>query len=108
MYVKGNAVMTEVLANLQSIFSGVEFLGKAVEFGDKVAIAVYQFNCGTGGAGGGGGGGEGQTNSSVAFALGGMISPVAVVILSKDMPGLEGIKIHEFRGDKLGEGLQSS
>ncbi|HYB59375.1 MAG TPA: hypothetical protein VEB88_03915 [Candidatus Acidoferrales bacterium] len=26
---KGNAVMTEVLANLLSIFSGVEFLGKA-------------------------------------------------------------------------------
>lgn len=96
-----NAAISEVLANLQSIFSGVESLGKAVEFGDKVAIPVYQFNFGTGG--GGGGGREGQTSSGVGFALGGTIGPVAVVILSKDRPGAEGIKIHEFRGNKLGE-----
>jgi uncharacterized spore protein YtfJ len=97
-----NAAISEVLGNLQSIFSGVESLGKAVEFGDKVAIPVYQFNFGTGG-GGSGGGRESQTNSGVAFALGGTIGPVAVVILSKDVPGAEGIKIHEFRGNKLGE-----
>jgi hypothetical protein len=30
---------------------------------------------------------------------------VAVVILSKDTPGPEGIKIHEFKGNKLGEAL---
>ena len=97
-----NAAIKEVLANLQSIFSGVESLGKAVEFGDKVAIPVYQFNFGTGG-GGGGGGRESQTNSGIGFALGGTIGPVAVVILSKDVAGAEGIRIHEFRGNKLGE-----
>jgi len=43
-----NATISEVLANLQSIFSGVESLGKAVEFGDKVAVPIYQFNFGTG------------------------------------------------------------
>jgi uncharacterized spore protein YtfJ len=103
MYVEdSNAAISEVLANLQSIFSGVESLGKAVEFGDKVAIPVYQFNFGTGG-GSGGGGREGQTNSGVEFALGGTIGPVAVVILSKDAPSPEGIKIHEFRGNKLGK-----
>jgi len=98
-----NATISEVLANLQSIFSGVESLGKAVEFGDKVAIPIYQFNFGTGG--GGGGGREGRTNNAVGFGLGGTIGPVAVVILSKDMPGAEGIKIHEFKGNKLGEAL---
>jgi uncharacterized spore protein YtfJ len=98
-----NATISEVLANLQSIFSGVESLGKAVEFGDKVAIPIYQFNFGTGG--GGGGGREGRTNNAIGFGLGGTIGPVAVVILSKDTPGAEGIKIHEFKGNKLGEAL---
>ena len=79
-----NATISEVLANLQSIFSGVESLGKAVEFGDKVAVPIYQFNFGTGG-GGGGGGREGRTNNAVAFGLGGTIGPVAIVILEKDV-----------------------
>jgi len=99
-----NATVSEVLENLQQIFSGVESLGKAIEFGDKVAIPIYQFNFGTGG-GGGGGGREGRTNNAIGFGLGGTIGPVAVVILSKDTPGPEGIKIHEFKGNKLGEAL---
>ena len=97
-----NATISEVLGNLQQIFSGVESLGKAVEFGDKVAIPIYQFNFGTGG-GGGGGGREGRTSSGVGFALGGTIGPVAVVVLTKDAPGPQGIKIHEFKTNKLGE-----
>jgi len=99
-----NAAISEVLANLQQIFGGVESLGKAVEFGDKVAVPIYQFNFGTGG-GGGGGGREGRTSSGMGFGLGGTIGPVAVVILSKDVPGPEGIRIHEFKSNKLGEAL---
>ncbi|MGZ4862664.1 MAG: spore germination protein GerW family protein [Halobacteriota archaeon] len=99
-----NATISEVLANLQSIFSGVESLGKAVEFGDKVAVPIYQFNFGTGG-GGGGGGREGRTNNAAAFGLGGTIGPVAIVILEKDVPGPNGIHIHEFKSNKLGEAL---
>ncbi len=99
--VDGNATISEVLANLQSIFSGVESLGKAVEFGDKVAIPIYQFNFGTGG--GGGGDRQGQTGNAVGFGLGGSIGPIAVVILSKDAPGAEGVHIHEFKTNKLGE-----
>lgn len=100
--VDSNATISEVLANLQSIFSGVESLGKAVEFGDKVAIPIYQFNFGTGG-GGGGGDREGQANNAVGFGLGGSIGPIAVIVLSRDAPGAEGIYIHEFKTNKLGE-----
>jgi uncharacterized spore protein YtfJ len=89
---------------LQSIFSGVESLGKAVEFGDKVAVPIYQFNFGTGG-GGGGGGREKRTNDAVGFGLAGTIGPVAVIILEKDVPGPGGIHIHEFKANKLGEAL---
>jgi uncharacterized spore protein YtfJ len=99
-----NATISEVLGNLQQIFSGVESLGKAVEFGDKVAIPIYQFNFGTGG-GGGGGGREGRPSSGVGFALGGTIGPVAVIILTKDVPGPQGVQIHEFGTNKLGEAL---
>jgi len=99
-----NATVSEILANLQSIFSGVESLGKAVEFGDKVAVPIYQFNFGTGG-GGGGGGREGRKNDAVAFGLGGTIGPIAVIILEKDVPGPAGIHIHEFKSNKLGEAL---
>jgi uncharacterized spore protein YtfJ len=98
-----NATISEVLGNLQQIFSGVESLGKAVEFGDKVAIPIYQFNCGTGG--GGGGGREGRPSSGVGFGLGGTIGPVAVIILTKDVPGPQGVQIHEFGTNKLGEAL---
>ena len=97
-----NATISEVLGNLQQIFSGVESLGTAVEFGDKVAIPIYQFNFGTGG---GGGGREGRPSSGVGFALGGTIGPVAVVILTKDVPGPQGIQIHEFGTNKVGEAL---
>ncbi len=100
--VDSNATISEVLANLQSIFTGVESLGKAVEFGDKVAIPIYQFNFGTGG-GGGGGDRAGRTNNAVGFGLGGSIGPIAIVVLSKDAPGAEGIHIHEFKTNKLGE-----
>jgi len=98
-----NATISEVLGNLQQIFSGVESLGKAVEFGDKVTIPIYQFNFGTGG--GGGGGREGRPSSGVGFALGGTIGPVAVIILTKDVPGPQGVQIHEFGTNKLGEAL---
>lgn len=101
--VDSNATISEVLANLQSIFSGVESMGKAVEFGDKVAIPIYQFNFGTGGGGGGGGDREGQTGNGVGFGLGGSIGPIAVIVLSKDAPGAQGIHIHEFKTNKLGE-----
>ena len=99
-----NATISEVLANLQSIFSGVESLGKAVEFGDKVAVPIYQFNFGTG-AGGGGGGREGHASNAVGFGLGGTIGPVAIVILEKDVTGPNGIHIHEFKTNKIGEAL---
>jgi len=100
----GNAMISEVLANVQSIFGGVESLGKAVEFGDKVAIPIYQFNFATGGAGGSGERG-GRAGNGVGFGLGGSIGPVAVVILVKDVPGAQGIHIHEFKTNKLGEAL---
>ncbi len=100
--VDSNATISEVLANLQSTFNSVESLGKAVEFGDKVAIPIYQFNFGTGG-GGGGGDQEGRTGNAIGFGLGGSVGPVAVVIMSKDVPGRQGIYIHEFKTSKLGE-----
>ncbi len=100
--VDSNATISEVLANLQSIFNGVESHGKAVEFGDKVAIPIYQFNFGTGG-GGGGGDREGRPSNAIGFGLGGSVAPMAVVIMSKDVPGRQGIYIHEFKTSKLGE-----
>ncbi len=100
--VDSNATISDVLANVQSVFNGVESLGKAVEFGDKVAIPIYQFNFGTGG-GERGGDREGRTGNAIGFGLGGSVGPVAVVILSKDTPGRQGIYIHEFKASKLGE-----
>ncbi len=100
--VDSNATISEVLANLQSTFNSVESLGKAVEFGDKVAIPIYQFNFGTGGAGGGGDR-EGRTGNATGFGLGGSVGPIAVVIMSKDVPGRHGIYIHEFKTSKFGE-----
>ncbi len=100
--VDSNATISEVLANLQSMFTGVESLGKAIEFGDKVAIPIYQFNFGTGG-GGGGGERQGRAGNAVGFGLGGSVGPIAVVIMSKDVPGAQGIHIHEFKTNKLSE-----
>ena len=67
-----NATISEVLGNLQQIFSGVR---------------------------------EARPSSGVGFALGGTIGPVAVIILTKDVPGPGGIQIHEFGTNKLGEAL---
>src|SRR5450756_2419866 len=98
-----NATISAAPWNSQPMFSAVGSLCNSAEFADDVPIANYQFNFGTGG--GGGGGREGRPSSGVGFALGGTIGPVAVIILTKDVPGPQGVQIHEFGTNKLGEAL---
>ena len=98
---ESDSIVGELLTNLQSMFTGVESMGKAVEFGDKMIIPIYQFNFSTGG--GGGNGGQGQRSTGFGFGLGGGIVPS--VVLSKYKPGTDEIRIHEFKTGKTGQVL---
>jgi uncharacterized spore protein YtfJ len=100
---KSDSIVGKLLTNLQSMFTGVESRGKAVEFGDKMIIPIYQFNFGIGG--GRGNGGQGQRSTGFGFGLAGGIVYTAIVVLLKDKPGTDGIRIHEFKTGKTGQVL---
>jgi uncharacterized spore protein YtfJ len=99
-----------MLSNLQSIFKGiesffsnVELMEKPIEIGNVVLISISTSSFGTGGGGGGGGRGE-QAGNGFGFGLGASKSPIALVTIAKDKPGIEGVYIHEFKKGKTGVG----
>ncbi|HYA61157.1 MAG TPA: spore germination protein GerW family protein [Candidatus Acidoferrum sp.] len=103
-----SSAASEILNNLQlmfksieSFFSNVESVGKPIEIGDVVLIPISTAFFGAGG--GGGGGGE-QANNGFGFGLGASKSLAALVIVTKDKPGTEGVHIHEFKNGKTGVG----
>ena len=70
-------------------------MGNAVDLGDKVVIPVAEFGFGFGAGSGSGKDGAGGSGSGG----GGGISPVALVIVHKDVRGAEGIQVLSLRKD---------
>lgn len=97
------ANLQTTLKNIESFFSNVESIGKPIEMGNVVLIPISTAFFGAGG-GGGGSGKSLQANNGFGFGLGASKSPIALVTIEKDKPGIEGVHIHEFKKGKTGVG----
>ncbi len=91
----GEEMLKTTADELDRLLSPAHVMGPAIDLGDKAVIPVAEFGFGfgagysrgkdeSGGAGSGGGGG---------------ISPVALVIVHKDVRGAEGIQVLSLRKD---------
>jgi uncharacterized spore protein YtfJ len=80
---------------LDRLLSPEHVMGNAVDLGDKVVIPVAEFGFGFGAGSGSGKDGAGGSGSGG----GGGISPVALVIVHKDVRGAEGIQVLSLRKD---------
>ena len=92
-----------IFKSIESFFSNVESVEKPIEIGNVVLIPISTASFGTGGGGGGGGRSE-QAGNGFGFGLGASKSPIALVTIAKDKPGIEGVHIHEFKKGKTGVG----
>jgi uncharacterized spore protein YtfJ len=83
---------------LDKLLSANTIVGEAVDAGDKTFIPVAGFGFGFGSGEGSGKGKEGEMSGQGAGAgAGGGINPVAVIILHKDVKGLEGVQVISLR-----------
>jgi Uncharacterized conserved protein len=89
----GEEMLKTTADELDRLLSPAHIMGQAIDLGDKAVIPVAEFGFGfgagykkgndeSGGAGSGGGGG---------------ISPVALIIVHKDVRGAEGIQVLSLR-----------
>ncbi len=85
---------------LDKLLSANTIVGDAVDAGDKtfIPVAGFGFGFGSGEGEGSGKGNEGEGSGQAAGAgAGGGINPVAVIILHKDVKGLEGVQVISLR-----------
>lgn len=78
---------------LEKLLSPGQVVGKPIDLGDKTLIPVTEFGFGFGA-------GSGQTaakGSGVGTGGGGGISPVALIVIHKNIPGVEGIQVMSLR-----------
>jgi len=89
----GEEMLRTTAGELDRLLSPDHVVGSSLDLGDRLMIPVVEYGFGLGagegkGSGGSGGGGSGG---------GGGISPVALVILEKQVKGPEGIRIFTLR-----------
>lgn len=91
----GEEMLKTTADELDRLLSPAHIMGQAIDLGDKAVIPVAEF-----GFGFGAGHGTGKDESGGAGSGGGGgISPVALVIVHKDVKGAEGIQVLSLRKD---------
>ncbi len=85
----GEEMLKLTTEELGRLLTGRNVIGDAIDLGDKAVLPVTQYGFGFGG-------GYGQCETKAAGAgsgAGGGISPVALVIVHKDVTGPDGIQV---------------
>ncbi len=78
---------------LEKLLSPGQIIGKPIDLGDKSVIPVAEFGFGFGA----GSGQAAEKGSGVGTGGGGGISPVALIVIHKNIPGVEGIQVLSLR-----------
>jgi uncharacterized spore protein YtfJ len=91
----GEEMLKTTADELDRLLSPAHIMGEAVDLGDKAVIPVAEFGFGFGA---GTASGKESCNGSGSGGGGG-ISPVALVIVHKDVRGPEGIQVLSLRKD---------
>ncbi|MDD3934213.1 MAG: spore germination protein GerW family protein [Methanoculleus sp.] len=95
--VTGESMLQITVDQLARTLCASAVLGAPVEAGDRVIIPVAEFGFGFGGGEGTGGSKEGSQNGGSATGGGGGISAVALIIITKSVPGPEGIQVMSLK-----------
>lgn len=73
---------------LDRLLSPAHVIGDAIDLGDRSVIVVTEFGFGIGA-----GGGKGKDSEGEGSGGGGKITPVALILIHKDIRGPEGIQV---------------
>jgi uncharacterized spore protein YtfJ len=92
----GDEMLKTTADELDRLLSPSHIMGSAIDLGDKVVIPVAEFGFGFGA---GHSHGKEGTSGGAGAGGGGGISPVALVIVHKDVRGVEGIQVLSLRKD---------
>jgi uncharacterized spore protein YtfJ len=90
----GDELIKLTADEVASLLSPAQVIGTPLEIGDKVVIPLVHYGFGFG-AGSGPGREKGEGGAGAGG--GGGISPIALVIVHKDVPGPEGIQVVSLR-----------
>ncbi len=95
-------VLKETALALQNMISSNNVIGAPLDLGDKIVIPLTQFGFGfgAGGAHMNQAGGEGS-------GAGGGINPVALIIVQKDVSGLDGIKVLSLHWNPVSQVIET-
>ena len=86
----GEDLLKLTLDELDKLISAKTVMGEKIEVDNKIIIPVAGFGFGFGA---GGGSGKGDEESGGGAGAGGGVTPVAVIILHKDVKGHEGVQV---------------
>jgi len=82
---------------LDRLLSPSHVMGTAIEFDDKTVIPIVEYGFGFGAARGEGKGKTGEGGEGGGTGGGGGITPVALVVIHRNLPGAEGIQVISLR-----------
>lgn len=91
--VTGESMLQITVDQLARTLCASSVLGDPVEAGDRIIIPVAEFGFGFGGAEGSGGAKEGKPSGGSGTGGGGGISAVALILITKGVPGPEGVQV---------------
>jgi uncharacterized spore protein YtfJ len=95
-------MLRETALELEKIIASKNVIGAPVDIGDKTVIPLsrFGFGFGAGGAHMNQAGGEGG-------GAGGGIEPIALIVVHKDVSGLEGIKVLSLRWNPVNQVVET-
>jgi len=85
----GDEMLKMALDELDNLISANTIMGDAIDAGDKTIIPVASFGFGFGA----GEGGDKDNVGGAGTGAGGGVSPVAIIVIHKDVRGPEGVQV---------------
>jgi uncharacterized spore protein YtfJ len=98
----GVEMLKETASELERLLASKNVMGTPVDIADKTVIPVARF-----GFGFGAGGGHGQMGGGEGGGAGGGIDPVALVIVHKDVAGMEGIQVLSLKRNAIAQIIEA-
>ncbi len=84
----GEQMLRTCADELDRLLSPAHVIGDAIDLGDRSVIVVTEFGFGIGA-----GGGKGKDSEGEGSGGGGKITPVALILIHRDIRGPEGIQV---------------
>ena len=93
----GDDMLKTTSDELDRLLSPSHVMGTAIDLGDKTVIPMVEYGFGFGAGKGGGKGKSGEGGEGAGSGGGGGITPVALIVIHKNLPGAEGVQVVSLR-----------